>query len=291
MHRVSEGVIAIVASVVLCIGLAACGNADSGSSAPTSQSNGMAKYSGDTVMSTAFRQGNHIWLLSGVPNPDAVINQAFYFHDGKVTVFQYVGDDDLTYKQIEDKPDDQAIQTLYKSDRAGWDKCYPDTKYAVPKATDYTFRLYTSSSKDGDSSVEALIDPSVLDPIDGALSMIQATQNEGVTPAGDTLDLPLADIKAVDRNSQLGTLHNNFHVGDQRYAGYVNWNVVLDNVKQGITLGHETVYPNKEYLVTKVTSDTATFSLDPADTKAPDVVRHGTIDLAASLSKNNVNAQ
>lgn len=74
MHRVSEGLMAIVASVVLCIGLAACGNADSGSSASTSQSNGMAKYSGDTVMSTAFRQGSHIWLLSGVPNPDAVIN-------------------------------------------------------------------------------------------------------------------------------------------------------------------------------------------------------------------------
>ncbi|MBQ5557211.1 MAG: hypothetical protein IIT36_01205 [Aeriscardovia sp.] len=121
--------------------------------------------------------------------------------------------------------------------------------------------------------------------------MIQATQNEDTTPAGDTLNLPLADIKAVNRNSQLGTLHNNFHVSDQRYVGYVNWNVVLDNVKQGITLGHETVYPNKEYLVTKVDSKTATFSLNRANTKASDVIWHGTINLAVSLSKNNVNAQ
>lgn len=156
MHRVSEDLMAIVTSTVMCIGLAACGNVNSGSSTSNSPSNGMAKYSDDTIMSTAFRQGSHIWLLSGVPNPDAVIDQAFYFHDGKVTVFQYVGDDDLTYKQIEDKPDNQAIQILYKSDRTGWDNHYPNTKYAMPKATDYTFRLYTNSSKGSTSSVEAL---------------------------------------------------------------------------------------------------------------------------------------
>lgn len=273
----------LASAATMLVGIAACGNSKAHSTS-TSVAASSKTHDGEVTMAQAFEKGTSIWYLSAQPSENARISQAFYFHGGEVTVFQYVGDDNLTYHDVENETTSQIVQTLYQYDRAGWNNAFPDTSYTIPQATKFSFEIHTDDSGKM-TTEETLIDKSVIDPVDGPRSMIEANQNSDYEdPQGDSLYLPLVTIKDVNKVSQMGKLPDNFSIDGQRYDGYANWNTVVGNVVQDIQLSNESIDADRGYMVTAVPSSVKGYILDAPKTDG--IKTTGKISLSYCLQKN-----
>lgn len=275
-RRLIRSLIIVVFGFALLFSLAACGNSRAsgpGTSKP-SASPSAEEENGETMMSEALEKGG-IWILSATPSPTTQINQAFYFNDGKLTVFQYLYGSGV---QIKDLSGDaaQEAKELRIWDQKGWDSLFPGSAYKKPEPTSYSLQLLTN--EDGkQGAVEILEDASVVDPVDGEGAFIFARQNENALPQGDFLYLPLTTTSLVNAVSDMGK------VSPLRGAwrGYLNWNTLMENVSQNIPLSSPSIDVSREWFTTLSSSS---FSLDLP--KSPKVKVHGKLSIKESLAKN-----
>lgn len=263
-------------SLLLLFSLAACGNSKAQASSKSQASaSPSAEEENGTAMSREFQKGG-IWFLSSTPSPTAQINQAFYFNNGKLTVFQYLYGSGVQFKDLSGNAAQEASE-LQKWDQQGWNSLFPGTAYKKPSPTSYSLQLLTN--EDGKSgAVEILEDKSVVDPVDGEASLVSAGQNEGAVPQGDFLYLPLTTLSLANTGSAMGKVSP--LTGS--YRGYLNWNMLIENVAQNIMLSSPSIDVNREWLTTLSSQN---FSLDGP--KTPGVTVHGQLSISQSLAKNN----
>lgn len=263
-------------SLLLLFSLAACGNSKARASSKSQASaSPSAEEEKGTAMSREFQKGG-IWFLSSTPSPAARINQAFYFNNGKLTVFQYLYGSGVQFKDLSGNASREALE-LQKWDRQGWNSLFPGTAYKKPSPTSYSLQLLTNENgKDG--AVEILEDASVTDPVDGEGAFIFASQNENALPQGDFLYLPLTTVSLVNSASAMGKVSPL----NGPWRGYLNWNTLMENAAQNIRLSSPSIDTSREWFTTLSSSN---FTLDSPKSSGVEV--HGKLSISRSLAKNN----
>ena len=272
----TKTLLAAASCALILFSLAACGNSHSQAASSSKQASPASDISAAPgAMSKAFKKGG-IWFLSPTPSPTAQINQAFYFNNGKLTVFQYLYGSGVQFKDLSGNAAQEASE-LQKWDQRGWNSLFPGTAYKKPSPTSYSLQLLTNENgKEG--AVEILEDTSVIDPVDGESAFIFASQNENALPQGDFLYLPLTTVSLVNDVSAMGKVSPL----NGSWRGYLNWNTLMENVAQNIQLSSPSIDTSREWFTTLSSS---TFTLDSP--KSSQVSVHGQLSISQSLAKNN----